>query len=372
MLAAGRRRDRRRGPRAIIPAVFPSSSAQGGYRALVVAACLVIVVAGLKAAGAIFLPFLLALFVAVLSLPLLSWLRRRRVPGGLAVLLTVLAVMTLIVGVGFVLAGSVSAVAEAAPRYEERFLSLLDPFLAKLEARGVEVSEGFASRLLNLDRLAGLAAGAFASLASVASMGLLVALITVFLLLESLRFGERVAAAFGREDVFARYSRITGEVQHYLVIKTVVSLATGAAAGLWLWILGIDFPLFWGFAAAVLHYIPNIGAVAAGAMPTLLALLQLGPTQALLVIVGYLVINLVLGNVVEPGLMGHRLGLSPVVVLISLLFWGFVWGLAGTFLAVPLTMVLRILCENTDDLRWVARLMDPNPPPPAAAQASAA
>jgi predicted PurR-regulated permease PerM len=330
----------------------------------VAAACLVVLVAGLKAAGDIFLPFLLALFVAVLSLPLISWLRRHRVPGGVAVLLTVLAVLGVLTALGLVLTSSIASVADAVPRYEARFLELLEPYLARLEARGLRVSEGLASQLLNLDRVAGLAADAFAEVASIASTGLLVALIAVFLLLESLHFGERLAAALGREDALGRYGRITREVQRYLAIKTAVGLATGTLAGLWLWILGVDFPLFWGFATFLLHFIPNLGSVVAGALPALLALVQLGPRQALLVVLGFLALNMVLGNVVEPGLMGRRLGLSPVVVLVSLLFWGFVWGLAGTFLAVPLTMVLKILFENTASLRWLALLMDPHPQPP--------
>ena len=354
------------------PPVTPSFSAPGGYRALVGAACLVVLVAGLKAAAAIFLPFLLALFIAVLSLPLVRWLRRQRVPGGLAVLLTVLAVLAVLAGVGLVLVSSVAGVAEAVPRYQERFLALLEPALARLEAGGFEVTEALANEVLNLNRLAGLAADAFAGVASVAASGLLVALITVFLLLESLRFPERLAAALGRTDVLARYGRITREVQRYLVIKTAMSLATGTAAGLWLWALGVDFPLFWGFATFALNYIPNLGSVMAGALPTLLALLQFGPPRALLVVLGYVAVNVTLGNLLEPTLMGRRLGLSPVVILGSLLFWGYVWGLVGTFLAVPLTMVLRILFENTEGLSWLARLMDPKPPPAPSSPAAAA
>ena len=154
---------------------------------------------------------------------------------------------------------------------------------------------------------------------------------------------------------------MTRQIQNYLAIKTVVSVATGLLAGVWVWALDIDFPLLWGLIAFLFNYIPNLGSIFAAVGPVLLAIVQFGPGRAISVAAGYVAINLVFGNVVEPLMLGRRLGLSTLVVLLSLVFWGWVWGPMGMLLAVPLTMMVKIALENTEDLRWVAVMLDANP-----------
>ena len=163
--------------------------------------------------------------------------------------------------------------------------------------------------------------------------------------------------AFGSVEAERRFGKIITEMRRYLVIKTLISLITGTFITLWLWILGVDFALLWGFCAFVLNYIPNLGSIIAAVPTTLLAVLQLGFGYALLVALGYLVVNVALGNFVEPLWMGRRLGLSALVVLLSLVFWGWVWGPVGMLLSVPLTMVVKIMLENSEDLKWVAVLL---------------
>jgi predicted PurR-regulated permease PerM len=150
-----------------------------------------------------------------------------------------------------------------------------------------------------------------------------------------------------------------------VAIKPLVSLATGGFVALWVGLLGVDFPLLWGLVAFLMNYIPSLGSILAAVPAILLTIVQLGPGRALAVAIGYLVVNVVLGNFVEPHFMGRRLGMSTLVVFLSLVFWGWVWGPVGMLLSVPLTMVLKILLENTEDLRWVAVLL--GPPTPAAA-----
>jgi predicted PurR-regulated permease PerM len=173
-------------------------------------------------------------------------------------------------------------------------------------------------------------------------------------------------------DSFRRYSKITREVQSYLLYKTLVSLATGLSVGIWVGLLGLDFPALWGFVAFALNYIPNIGSILAAVPAVGLALLQLGPGRALVVALGYVAINFWWGNLVEPALLGRRLQLSPLVVLVSLIFWGWVWGPIGMLLSVPLTMMLKIVLENSPGLRWLGALLAPKPPAPAPAAAAAA
>jgi predicted PurR-regulated permease PerM len=136
-------------------------------------------------------------------------------------------------------------------------------------------------------------------------------------------------------------------------------MATGLLVGLWTLAVGLDFALFWGLSAFLLNYVPTIGSLVAAVPAIALALVQLGPGAAMLTATGYLVINIGIGNLIEPAVMGKRLDVSPLIVLLSLLFWGWVWGPIGMLLSLPLTMVLKIVFENTPDLAWIAVLMGP-------------
>jgi len=334
-------------------------------RYLLGAACLVVIVAGLKAAASFFIPVLLAFFLAVLAFPLLFWLRRKNVPAPFAVALTVLALVLVVSGVLFLASFSVNRMARVAPTYQEQFEAVFTSAGQHLAGFGIDTSNWLSEELLDFQRLLSFATDAFARVAALLSVGLLVLLITVFVFVEALGFPRKLAAALGSgNEVLERFNRINREVQRYLLIKTAVSLATGLTLGLWAWLLGLELPVFLGLTAFLLNYIPNIGSVFAAVPAVLLALLQFGPASALATATGYVVVNIVLGNLVEPNLMGRRLGLSPLVVLFSLIFWGWLWGVVGALLAVPLTMVLKILFENTEQLRWLATLMERVPAPP--------
>ena len=128
------------------------------------------------------------------------------------------------------------------------------------------------------------------------------------------------------------------------------------------WLIGVEFPVIWGLLAFLLNYIPTIGSIAAGIIPSLVALVQLGPGWAVAVALCYIGINSLLGSFIEPVLLGNRFGLSTVMVLVSVLFWGWVWGAVGMFLAVPLTMMIKIMMEQSDDFRWVSVLISQNAP----------
>ena len=160
------------------------------------------------------------------------------------------------------------------------------------------------------------------------------------------------------------------QIQEYLVIKTLVSLATGLLVGVWVWAWGVDFPFLWGVVAFILNYIPTLGSILAAIPPVALALIHpdLGWTVGLAVILGYIGVNLFLGNFVEPHFMGQKLGLSTLVVFLSLTFWGWIWGGVGMVLSVPLTMIVKILLQNSDDFHWIAVMLGP---PPAAKEETA-
>ena len=183
---------------------------------------------------------------------------------------------------------------------------------------------------------------------------ILILILLVFMLSEARMFGRRLdAISQARGPNLAKIINATKDIQRFLAIKTAVSLATGFLAGLLCWAVGLDFYILWGILAFFLNFIPVIGSIVAGVPPTILALLIAGFPSALLVAGGYLLINNFLGNFLEPMLVGRRFGISTLVVVISVVFWGWLWGPIGMLLAVPLTMVLKVILESSDEFRWI-------------------
>ena len=370
-------------------------------RVLVVAACVVVLVAGLRAASSVIEPFLIALFVVTLSLPVLFWLKQR-MPAILAVLGTILMDVAVLAAAGSLVGTTVNQLAGDMDRYQVRLTALVDDGAAWLEERGLQPDwlsapageetgtgepdadaesqsgggtvastavqpvrdgagegaelPGLLSRL-DSSLLFDFANQALRYTATAFSSLLIIALIVVFMLFEAATFRSKVRIAFASAEAEERFSRVMLEIQHYIGIKTMVSAATGLLIGVWVGVLGVEFAIFWGLVAFVLNFIPNLGSIIAAVPTTLLAMIQIGVGRGLLVALGYLIVNMVIGNFIEPHLMGRRLGLSTLVVVLSLVFWGWVWGPIGMLLSVPLTMVVKILLENTEEFRWVAVLL---------------
>jgi predicted PurR-regulated permease PerM len=226
-------------------------------------------------------------------------------------------------------------------------------------AHGVDVGKIDTSEVFQPGSFIAFLGRGLTALLSTLSNTFLVILILVFMLLEAAGLPIKMRAAMGSSDAdLSRFSKAAREIQKYLGIKTAISAVTGLLIGTWLAILGLDFALTWGFLAFLLNFIPNIGSIIAAVPAVLLALVQLGPTQAILVAAGFVVVNVLLGNVVEPHLMGRTLGMSTLVIFLSLVFWGWLWGPVGMFLSVPLTMILKIGMENSQDLQRVAIMLD--------------
>ena len=323
-------------------------NSDAGTRVLVGAASFVIIVAGLRAAQQLAVPFLLAVFLAVVSVPFMRWLQSKHVPRLVAMFSTVLAAVGVIALLALVLGRSVNQFAEVAPQYQQRLEVLIDASFGLLNGWGIPTEEWQSLDLLPI--------GLFD-----ASNTFLVLLAVIFILMEVAGFNSKLRVVFGTDTQFGPLERMTRQVQNYLVIKTVISAVTGTVVGCWVAAMGLDFAILWGLVAFLLNFIPSLGSIIAAVPAVFLALIQLGPGRAAVIAVGYLVVNILLGNFIEPMLMGRRLGLSTLVVFLSVVFWGWVWGPVGMLLSVPLTMVLRIALENTEDFRWLALMMDADP-----------
>ncbi len=328
-----------------------------------VIASLVIVTAGLRAAAPILQPLLLALILAVLSFPLLDWLLRRRVRTGFAVLATVIADVALLTILGLLISGAVNEFARTAPAYLEQLVGMAKAALAAVEVRGIRLADWVAIEPIDphqfVDVAGGILGGTVKGVASAISTVVLVSVALVFMLYELVIFPGKLQAAAAGGDLSRHFTRAKREIQRYLGIKTAISVGTGLIVGGWVALLGVDFPLLWGLVAFLFNYIPVLGPLFAAVPAVLVTLVQYGWVRALVLALGYLVVKVVIGDLVEPHLMGRRFGLSTLVVLLSLLFWGWLWGPLGMLLSVPLTMVVKIALENIPSMRWVAVLLGP-------------
>lgn len=337
-------------------------------------AAIVVVIAGLKAARPILEPLLLGLFLALLSFPVLEWLRRLGVRTRLAVLVTVLADLVVLVGVVLLVRGAMRQFLNTAPAYADALVARGRAFLAMLEERGVDTSQWLNAEPVDprqlLDVAGGLVGGTLRGVLDAATDLTLVAVTLIFVLFELVALPDKLRASVDRADDWSRhFENVSREVQRYLWVKTVLSFATGLVIGIWVAVLGVDFPLLWGLVAFLLNYIPFIGSIIAAVPAVLVTMVQFDWTRTLLVAAGYVAVNMVIGNLVEPAVFGRQFGLSEAVVLLSLVFWGWMWGMLGAILCVPLTMTIRIACEYSERLRWLAVLLGParaGPAPPAA------
>jgi predicted PurR-regulated permease PerM len=348
----------------------PGEAAAGrrlyGWRAahtyLVTAAAVVIVVAGMNAASGILVPFLLAIFVAVICAPLYNGMRRRRVPTPfalLAIMLVMSAGVLLLVGV---IERAVTGFAGNLPSYQAAFQEQSGRIWAWLAANGIEVSSDLLRDQFNpqvLIRGLGTIAG---TLRDLLVTTFIVVLVAIFILVEGAALPDKMRRVPGlSSETWIRLRQIVADVRRYMFLKTVMSLLTGALVALWLVVLGIDFPLVLGVLAFALNYIPTIGSIVAALPGVLLAFIEFGLGTSVVTAVGYVVINVGVSNGLEPRYFGSGLGLSPLVVIVSVLFWGWVLGPMGMLLSVPLTMSLKIALESDQGTRWLAVLMSGRP-----------
>ena len=315
----------------------------------------VVIVAGMRAADDILIPFVLSVFLAVICAGPVFWLESKRVPSWLAVLMVMAGVVGIGVSIGAMIGTSVNNFSQTLPRYEAKLQQELESVLAWLRSFGIEISRREVMSVVDPGAAMSLGTQMLAALGQIFTNTFLILLTVIFMLAETGSFTKKLHLIWGTDiGSIGPFTQFAHDVQHLLAIKTWVSLGTGLAVGIWVAVLGVDFPLLWGVLAFLLNYVPNLGSIIAGAPAVLLAFVQFGLWRGLIVAVGYLVINVIFGNIVEPNLMGRRLGLSTLTVFLSLVFWGWVWGPVGMILSVPLTMVVKIALESREDTKWMA------------------
>jgi len=335
-----------------------------GTSFLVVAASFVIILWGINQAQSVIVLILVALFLAVIGSPPLLWLKRKKVPSVLAVLIVLAGMVIILLITGGFVATSLASFSGNLPFYQKRIEEDLLALRSFLASKGIVNTDAALLGYMNPGAVMSLTAGLVSGLGSTLSSILLILLTVTFILLEVSSFPIKLRAIIDdpRAD-FSNFKKFIENINRYLIIKTGVSVTTGILIGVWMSILGVDFPFLWGFLAFLLNYVPNLGVVIAAIPAVLLTLLQLGAGRAALAGGGYLAVNFIIGTVVEPRLVGRGVGLSTLVVFLSLILWGDLLGLIGMVLCIPFTMTLKFALENNKNTQWIAVLLGPESPP---------
>ncbi len=321
-------------------------------------ACFVVLVAGMQAAAAILVPFLLSVFIAIICTPPLFWLQYRGVPKLLAIALIIVVLMAIGYWLVIFVGSSVADFTASLPAYQRRLLEESILLITWLQDRGIDVSEQMIYEYLDPSVAMQMAGRVLTGLTGALTNAFLIFLTVMFILLEVSGMPDKFRAAFKNpEKSLAGIRRFTKSVNRYLALKTVFSLVTGIFIAIWLTIIGVDYALLWGLTAFMLNYVPNIGSIIAAIPAVLIALVQLGIWPAMMAAGGFLAVNVVIGSLLEPRFMGRGLGLSTLIVFLSLVFWGWVLGPVGMLLSVPLTMIFKIAMESQQETRWVAVML---------------
>ncbi len=313
----------------------------------------------------VLLPLAIALLLSNIFSPVVTYLKSKRVPTILGLFVVLLSFTLILTLVTMVLYSSVETFAQELPKYQYRVTGSVQALLALIQdlaARFDISTEGFRLReAVQLSSVTSAVTSGIGSFINFASYTFLIILFMLFILAESGDFASRVHKAFPEghaAHIAAVLGNIDAQLRQYLLTKTLISAGTGAGTALILSILGVDFALLWGVLAFLLNFIPNIGSVVATLLPFLLSALQFETwTVPLLVLALLGTVQVLMGNVIEPKVMAFRLNLSALVILISLIFWGWLWGIWGMILAVPLTATLKIVFENIEPLQPFSVLM---------------
>lgn len=325
-------------------------------RVLIVTASIVIILAGMKIAQPILVPVLVAFFLAVLTTPAVSYLVKYKIPTSMAIFLVVALLIGIFIVLGSVLTSSIDQFIQRIPDYELK----LQEGLVKLEDRLpwlVNDLKVTISEFKPTESALSLAGTLFSGVGSVLTSIVLILFTLIFTLIESQNASKKLRLALGDDRSIVYVRRFSKLVQRYLLVKSLISLATGLFVGLLLWFLGVDYPILWGAFAFLMNFIPNIGSLLAAIPPVILATIQFDFSGFAMTSLGFIIINLLIGNLLEPRVMGKTLDISPLVVFLSLIFWGWILGIFGMLLAIPLTVVVKIGFEVNPKTKWLAQVI---------------
>lgn len=336
----------------------PHSQAEGFLKATLTVAALFVILAGIKTATNIIVPFLLSVFIAIICNPLVKHIERYRIPKMVAIVIVIAIFVSVVVSLAGLVGSSLSQLSELLPVYREQLKGEFAWVINQLAHFNIQLSKEMLIEYFDPAAAMGLARDMLSGLGNVMANMFLIVITVIFMLFEAPMVAKKIHLSLDDPEMrIKQIDRFLQSVNHYLAIKTLVSIGTGILVSFMLWVVGLDFYLLWGVLAFLLNYIPNIGSIIAAVPAMSLALLQLSPAMAGIIGLGYLLINTLMGNVIEPRYLGRGLGLSTLVVFLSLIFWGWLLGTVGMLLSVPLTMIIKIGLESSQEGKWLAVLL---------------
>lgn len=321
----------------------------------IVAASVVIVLAGTKMAAVIVVPFLLSLFLATILSPFYLWLKKLGL-GELFSLIIIVFFLLLIIGSMVTLVGSsVQDFTQNVPLYEEKLKTDLRDLFEMLDGWGIHIPREDFMNFFQTNSLVRYIATTLKSLGSLLTNSLMIILTVTFMLMEISQFTNKIKQ--NSSSGLVQLTEISDKIKHYILLKALTSAATGISIAIILKIFGIHYAVLWGLIAFLLNFIPNIGSILAAVPAVLMAIVQYNPGTALVVMASYLIVNILIGSIIEPRILGRGLGLSTLVVFLSLIFWGWLLGPIGMLLSVPLTIMIKIALDTQPNTKWIATLL---------------
>lgn len=323
----------------------------------IVFASVVIVLAGVKSAASIVIPFLLSLFIAIILSPAYNYFNKKGIPKSLSLTIVITLFIVFLASVAKLIGTSVQDFSSNINLYEEQLYSSLHKISEVAVNLGIELPEKEITSIINPKQIMQLTSGIVQSISAMFANGFVILLSVIFMLLESEHFTSKIAYATTNNDVIKNIEEIINKIKRYMVLKALISLFTGFVIWIALVLVGTDYAFLWAVLAFLLNFIPNIGSIIAAVPAVLLTLVQMGSISALVVTAIYVGVNILIGSVLEPKIMGRGLGLSTLVVFLSLLFWGWLLGIVGMLLSIPLTMMAKIVLDANENTKWIAVLL---------------
>ncbi|SES78769.1 AI-2E family transporter [Thorsellia anophelis] len=334
------------------------SNLMSARQVLFIFASIVVLLAGIKTAGSIVILILLAAFFAVILHPVAAKLQQLKVPRGIAITFIVLVIISVFMAIMTMLASSLNDFIRAYPEYAQILMSKLNQLEVQAAKFDIHFSAEEVMKIFDPSSLFTFATGLLSHLSGAMSRILLVTMLCVFMLFEVRLIPIKLKKVLTEPDVSMKhFQRAVNAVSKYLLIKTFVSMVTGIIIWIFLTYMDVRFAFLWGVLAFALNFIPNVGSILAAIFPIIQALLLGGFYDAIIIAIGYLIVNIIMGNIIDTRLMGKGLGLSTLTVFMSLIFWGWLLGPVGMFLSVPLTIIIKIMLENNHHGKKIAILM---------------
>lgn len=327
-----------------------------GYYFIVMAS-VVIVLAGIKSASVIIVPFLLSLFIAIILSPLYKYFKSKGIADILSVTLVITVFILFLAFIAKLVGTSVHDFSANIDTYTQK-LSVYYQIIARYaDSLGIGISTDDIANLINMKQAMTFATSIIQNMGAMFTNGFIIILTVVFMLLESQYFVKKVELIDEHKETMAHIETIFSKIKNYMVLKALISLLTGAIVWISLYFLGTDYAFLWAVLAFMLNFIPNIGSIIAAIPAVLITLVQLGGMSAFIVVILYTVINVVIGSILEPKIMGKGLGLSTLIIFLSLMFWGWLLGVVGMLLSIPLTIMAKIIFDANKNTRWIGILL---------------